>query len=142
MASLERYQSSQERMRRNRYFSQDFKRKNVREIESNLTTVSSVSREYSVSLTSVYRWLYKYSAIRKKGVKMVVEAKSDTAKIEYLRGQLKEAEATVGQKQIKIDFLEKMIELAEREYGIDIKKNTSSRRSSGTGRIEKSKRSR
>lgn len=142
MASLERYQSSQERMRRNRYFSQDFKRKKVREIESNLTTVSSVSREYSVSLTSVYRWLYKYSAIRKKGVKMVVEAKSDTAKIEYLRGQLKEAEATVGQKQIKIDFLEKMIELAEREYGIDIKKNTSSRRSSGTGRIEKSKRSR
>lgn len=129
-------------MRRNRYFSQDFKRKKVREIESNLTTVSSVSREYSVSLTSVYRWLYKYSAIRKKGVKMVVEAKSDTAKIEYLRGQLKEAEATVGQKQIKIDFLEKMIELAEREYGIDIKKNTSSRRSSGTGRIEKSKRSR
>ena len=142
MASLERYQSSQERMRRNRYFSQDFKRKKVREIESNLTTVSSVSREYSVSLTSVYRWLYKYSAIRKKGVKMVVEAKSDTAKIEYLRGQLKEAEATVGQKQIKIDFLEKMIELAEREYGIDIKKNTASRRSSGTGRIEKSKRSR
>ena len=142
MASLERYQSSQERMRRNRYYSEDFKRKKVREIESNLTTVSSVSREYSVSLTSVYRWLYKYSAIRKKGVKMVVEAKSDTAKIEYLRDQLKEAEATVGQKQIKIDFLEKMIELAEREYGIDIKKNTSSRRSSGTGRIEKSKRSR
>ncbi len=125
----------------NRYFSEDFKRKKVREIESNMTTVSSVGREYSVSISAIYKWLYKYSASRKKGVKMVVESKSDTVKIEYLRGQLKEAETTVGQKQIKIDFLEKMIELAELEYGIDIKKNTTSRRSSGTGRIEKSKKS-
>ena len=79
--------------------------------------------------------------MRKKGVKQVVEAKSDTAKIERLREEVHEMERLIGQKQIQIDFLEKMIELAEKEYGIDIKKKYSSRRSSGSGRTGKGTRS-
>jgi len=136
MATLEKYQSSQNKGRVQRYFSEDFKRKKVRELEHNVTTVSQLSREYSVSITAIYKWLYKYSAMRKKGVKMVVEAKSDTAKIQHLKQMLKEAEASVGQKQIMIDFLEKMIELTEQEYGIDIKKKFSTR-SAGSGSIGK-----
>jgi transposase len=127
MATLEKYQGVEKQGRVHRYFSEDFKRKKVRELEHNLTTVRHVSREYSVSHTSIYKWIYKYSAMRKKGVKMIVEAKSDTAKIENLKQMLKEAEASVGQKQIMIDFLEKMIELTEQEYGIDIKKKFSTR---------------
>src|SRR5688572_2266131 len=115
MATLEKYQSTQKARRVQRCFSEDFKRKKVREIEHNLVSILQVSREYSVSTTAVYKWLYKYSAMRKKGLKVVVEAKSDTAKIQHLKGMLKEAEATVGQKQIMIDFLQKMIELAEEE---------------------------
>jgi hypothetical protein len=33
-------------------------------------------------------------------------------------------ERIIGQKQLKIDFLEKQIELAEEAYGVDIKKNS------------------
>jgi transposase len=136
MATLEKYQSTQKASRVQRYFSEDFKRKKVREIEHNLVSISQISREYSVSVTAVYKWLYKYSTMRKKGLKVVVEAKSDTVKIQHLKGMLKEAEATVGQKQIMIDFLQKMIELAEEEYGIDIKKKFSTR-SVGSGSIGK-----
>jgi transposase len=137
MATLEKYRQAAPIQRIQRYFSEDFKRKKVREIEQNLVTVLQVVREYGVSKTSIYKWIYKYSAMRKKGIKQVVEAKSDTLKISRLREQMREMERVVGQKQIMIDFLEKMIELAEKEYGIDIKKKLSSSQSSGSGHTAK-----
>ncbi|SEF02810.1 Transposase, partial [Salinimicrobium catena] len=74
----------------NRYFSDSFKRKKVREIERNLTTVSEVSKEYEVSTTAVYKWLDKYSRDRKRGVKQVVELMSDTRKIQDLKAKIRE----------------------------------------------------
>ncbi|SDL56829.1 transposase, partial [Salinimicrobium catena] len=73
----------------NRYFSDSFKRKKVREIERNLTTVSEVSKEYEVSTTAVYKWLDKYSRDRKRGVKQVVELMSDTRKIQDLKAKIR-----------------------------------------------------
>jgi len=141
MATLGNYQKSKRSERLGRYFSEDFKRKKVKEIEQNLATVVQISREYEVSRAAVYRWVYKYSAVRKKGIKQVVEAKSDTVKIARLRDEVREMERVVGQKQIKIDFLEKMIELAEKEYGVDIKKKYSSTPLSGSGQTGKRTRS-
>ncbi|SEF12300.1 Transposase, partial [Salinimicrobium catena] len=80
----------------NRYFSDSFKRKKVREIERNLTTVSEVSKEYEVSTTAVYKWLDKYSRNRKRGVKQVVELMSDTRKIQDLKAKIRELEQLVG----------------------------------------------
>lgn len=137
MATLSKYQGSKQAERIQRYFSEEFKRKKVREIEQNLVTVVQISREYQVSRAAVYRWVYKYSAMRKKAVKQVVEAKSDTARLTRLREEAREMERLIGQKQIRIDFLEKMIELAEQEYGIDIKKKYSSGSSSGSGQTGK-----
>lgn len=137
MATIGKYQESKQTGRVQRYFSEEFKRKKVREIEQNAVTVVQISREYQVSRAAVYRWVYKYSAMRKKGIKQVVEAKSDTVRITRLREEAGEMERLIGQKQIKIDFLEKMIELAEKEYGIDIKKKYSSRQSSGSGQTGK-----
>lgn len=141
MATLGNYEKSKRSERLQRYFSEDFKRKKVKEIEQNLATVVQISREYEVSRAAVYRWVYKYSAVRKKGIKQVVEAQSDTVKITRLRDEVREMERVVGQKQIKIDFLEKMIELAEKEYGIDIKKKYSSMPLSGSGQTGKRTRS-
>lgn len=115
-----------------RYFNEEFKRKKIRELERNITTVSDICRTYSVSRTSVYRWIYKYSAMAKKQVKQVVEAKSDTQKIKALEERIKELERIVGQKQLLLEFKDKMIEIAETTYGVDIKKKVGSRLSSGT----------
>lgn len=133
MANLKDYEKLTVKERINRYFSEDFRRKKVSEIERNLTSVSEVCREYQVTSAAVYKWIYRYSVMRKKGVKQVVEAKSDSRKIQALKEQVKELERIIGEKQVKLDFQEKMIEIAEKEYQIDIKKKFSGKRSSGTG---------
>ena len=121
-----------------RSFSDDFKRRKVREIERNMSSVADICKTYSVSRTSVYRWIYKYSAMAKKQVKQVVEAKSDTQKIKALEDRIKELERVVGQKQLLLEFKDKMIEIAEATYNVDIKKKVGSKLSSGTTTTGKS----
>jgi transposase-like protein len=121
-----------------RSFSEDFKKKKIRELERNLTSVTDISKTYSVSRRTVYDWIYKYSAMAKKQVKQVVEAKSDTLKIKALEERIKELERIVGQKQLLIEFKDKMIEIAESTYNVDIKKKVGSRLLPGTTITEKS----
>jgi transposase-like protein len=42
-----------------RSFSEEFKKNKIRELERNLSSVSDICDTYSVSRTSVYRWIYK-----------------------------------------------------------------------------------
>ena len=120
------------RSRQNRYFSNDIKKKIVRDLEKNLTSVIEVCKVYQVSRTSVYRWVYKYSSMAKKQHKQVVEPKSDTQRIKLLEDKIKELERVVGQKQLLLEFKDKMIEIAESTYGVDIKKKVGSKLSSGS----------
>lgn len=123
---------------RNRYFSEDFKIKRVRELENNLISISDICKTYHVSRTAVYRWIYKYSAMAKRGEKQVVESKSDTRKIQLLEERIKELERALGQKQMLLDIKDKMIEIAEQTYDIDIKKKLASKASSGSTTTGKS----
>lgn len=142
MATLKEYEKLTVKERINRNFSEDFKRKKVSELDRNLITVSELCREHQVSRTAVYKWVYKYSAMKKKGLRQIVEAKSDSRKLLQMREEIKELQRIIGEKQVKIDFQDKMIALAEAEYGVDIKKKVSGVRSSGTGSTEKPIRSR
>lgn len=138
MANMQEYEKLTVKERQYRHFDEDFKRRKVSEIERGITRVSEIKREYQVSTTSIYAWIHKYSRMRKKQERMVVEAMSDTRKIGALKEKIKELEQIVGRKQIQIDFFDKMIELAEAEYRIDIKKKYSTRRSGGSGQSGKS----
>jgi transposase len=120
--------------RKQRYFSEEFKRKKVEEIERGISKVSQISRIYQVSGVAIYKWIYKYSLMRKKGIRMIVESGSDTAKIEALSKRIAELEQLLGQKQFQIEFMEKQFEISRDQYGIDLKKKASGRRSSGTGK--------
>ena len=132
-----RIESEETRRKRNRYFSESFKISKVREIEQNLSTVLEISRAYDVTSAAIYQWLYKYSNLRKKGVKQVIEPMSDTRKIEKLKQKIAELEQVVGQKQILLEFQEKMMELASKEVGYDLKKKYGSRLSSTSGKTGK-----
>jgi hypothetical protein len=68
----------------------------------------------------------------------VVEAKSDTMKIKALEERIKELERIVGQKQLLLEFKDKMIEIAEATYNVDIKKKVAFKLSSGTTLTKKS----
>jgi len=115
--------TSQERHMRT--FSESFKIKKVREIEMGITKVSEIFKEYEVSRTAIYLWLNKYGIMKSKKEKMVVQSQSDTQELLNLRKRIAELERTIGQKQLLIDFKDKMIEIAEDMYGVDIKKKLS-----------------
>jgi len=120
-----------------RRFSEDFKKSKVKELERNLVSISDICKTYTVSRAAVYKWIYKYSIMAKKNVRLVVEAKSDTQKIRMLEERIKELERLVGQKQILLEFKDKMIEIAESTYGVDIKKKVGSKLSSGSTSTKK-----
>ena len=136
MARREQFELSTEERRR-RTFSEEFKRQKVKEIERKQTTVSEVSKAYQVRSNNVYKRIDKYSLKDKNGVRLVVEMESETKRVLALLQKVAELERIVGQKQIVIDFQEKMIELAEQEYNVDIKKKFDSEQSSSTGITEK-----
>jgi transposase-like protein len=136
MANLEGFKKSfDKRMSRN--FGEKFKKDVVKRIEDNEFSVREVSDLYDVSTTAVYKWVYKYSILYQKGYKQIIEPMSSTKKVKQLQGRIKELEQAVGQKQMKVDFLEKLIELSEEELGIDIKKKAGSKPKSGSGSTAK-----
>ena len=55
-----------------------------------------------------------------------------------MEARIKELEQAVGQKQMNIDYLEKMIDLAKEHYDMDIKKNSNIQRSGGSKTTKKS----
>jgi transposase len=120
-------------VRNTRYFSEEFKRKKVKELDKRITSIADICKEYDVSNTAVYKWVYKYSLMRKKGVKMVVEPESDTARIKALKQHISELEQLLGKKQFEIDFIKKQMEIASEDYGVDFKKKPSGQASSGSG---------
>lgn len=125
-------------LRTTRYFSEDFKRKKVKEIEKRITSISEICKTYEVSHPAVYKWIYKYSVMRKKSVRMVVEAQSDTARIKALKEHVAQLEQLLGQKQFEIDFLNKQMAIASEQFGVDFKKKQSGNPFSGSGKTGRS----
>lgn len=116
-----------------RVFSEEFKRQKVKEIERKLITVVQLTREYQVSSSAVYKWIYKYSEYLKRGITQVIQMESEQEKTKQLQSRIAELERVVGQKQMKIDYLEKLIELESEDSGQDIKKKGDTILSTGFG---------
>jgi hypothetical protein len=85
----------------------------------------------------IYNWIHKFSTFNEKGYRVVEMKDSSSKKMQELEAKNKELEAALGRKQIQLDYLEKMIELAKSELDIDIKKNYSTPQSTGSGKTKK-----
>lgn len=120
-----------------RKFAEEFKRKLVEEFEKGVMSVYQMERFYGVSNNLIYSWIYKYSTYNEKNIRIVEMKDSQINKVKELEEKVKELERAVGQKQIMIDYLEKMIELAKDDLGIDIKKNCNTPLSGGSKTTEK-----
>ena len=136
MADLNKKRSAR-RPKISRHFSEKFKKDVVNRIEKNEFTVLEVSRLYGVSSTSVYKWIYKYSILYQKGYRQIIEPMSTSKKVKELQQRIKELEQMVGQKQVQLEFMEKLIEISEEDYGIDILKKSGSKPKSGSGKTGK-----
>jgi transposase len=120
-----------------RIFSEEFKRSCVKDYESGRFTVLELSKLHQIHTTIIYRWIYKFSSYNKRGIKVVEMADSSKKKLKELHQRIEDLERIVGQKQLNIDFLEKMIEIAKDSYGIDIKKNSDTPPLAGSGKTSK-----
>jgi transposase len=62
---------------------------------------------------------------------------SNKKKVKDLEQKVKDLEQIAGSKQIMIDYLEKMMEIAKDDLGIDIKKNFNTSQSASSGKTKK-----
>ncbi len=124
------------KLRKKLRYSEDFKKELVSLFEKGTYSVLQLERLYGVTNASIYRWIYKYSTFNEKGIRVVEMKQSSSLKLKELTNKVKELEQIVGQKQIKIDFLEKMIEIAESEFSIAIKKKSNTSQSNGLKKIK------
>ena len=124
-------------IRKRRVYSEEFKKEIVNFYESGKYSVLQMERLYGVNDGSIYKWIYKFSTFNEKGVRVVEMKDSNIDRIKQLEIKIKELEQAVGQKQIKIDYLEKMIDIAKDEFSIDIKKNFTTPQSGGSLKTRK-----
>lgn len=115
-------QKLMEKRNQRRIFDLDIKLSIVRKIEKGELRVVEVSRLYEVSQTAVRKWLYKYSDLYQKQIRVVVEKKSISKKYKEQQDRIKELERALGQKQLRLDYLEKLLEQASSRLGEDIEK--------------------
>ncbi len=108
--------------RKRRHFSESFKRKKVQEIESGQTKIADLCRQYDTVRGTIYQWLNKYGNMKTKKERLVIETESDTKQIMALKKENAHLKMIIGEKQILLEFKDKMIEIAEDHYGVDIKK--------------------
>lgn len=120
-----------------RKYSDDFKLKVVREFEKGTLSVHQLCSHYCIAPQTIYNWIYKFSTFNQKGVRIVEMKDSNTSKLKEMEQRIRDLERMVGQKQISIDYLEKMIDLAKTELDIDIKKNYGTPQSGGSGKTGK-----
>jgi transposase len=124
-------------VRKVRTYSEDFKREVVSSFESGRFSVLQLEKLYGIPNPTIYGWIYKFSIFNKKGYRVVEKNESSSEKLRQMEQRIRELEQAVGQKQIKIEYLEKMIDLAKSELDIDIKKNFSTPPSDGSGKTGK-----
>lgn len=122
MSGQERKSQKKLELRQRRTFSEVFKKQKVEELVNKQISIGELSELYGVSKMSIYRWLYKYSPHHNRGTTQVVQMESEAQKTKSLQGRVAELERIVGKKQIEIDFLNRLIQVAGAELKVDLKK--------------------
>jgi transposase len=124
-------------LRKQLRYSDEFKREIVSAYETGTYSVLQLEKLYGVKNVTIYKWIHKFSTFNEKGFRVIEMKESSIDKLKQLEQKIKELEQIVGQKQIKIDYLEKMIDIAKDDLNIDIKKNYNTPQSTGSEGIKK-----
>ena len=125
------------KLRKRRVFTDEFKQSLVKEFDTGQFSVIELCRLHGIANSAIYRWIYKFSTFNQKGYRIIEMKDSSKKKLKDLEQKIKNLEQIVGQKQIMIDYLEKMMEIAKDELDIDIKKNFNTSQSTGSGKTKK-----
>ena len=130
---MEKYEEIRYVKRTQKDYSMSFKLQIVQEIERGITTISQVKKEYGIqSRATIVQWLRKFGNFDWENQTPFTMSKGPEQKIMELEAKVKllerqksflEQQAFVADK--KAIIFDMMIDIAEKEYQIDIRKNSS-----------------
>ncbi len=108
------------------------KRKIVEEVRSGLCSFAQARKKYILSKTKFSRWnrwYFKIRLLRHFKPKPFPTMKKAKQSNEELKKQLVEAQAQIDKLQLKNTALETMINIAEKQLNVDIRKKSGSKQS-------------
>jgi transposase len=108
--------------KKRRTFSLAFKQEKVEQIEQKQITVWQLSQLYGVTRSAIYKWVRLYGSLKQKGERVVVEKESEGKKTAELLKKVAELEQLLGQKQVEVEYLKKVLEFGSELTKTDIKK--------------------
>jgi transposase len=113
-------------------FTEAFKRHMVREVESGRISQSEASRRYGIlGHSTILKWCRKYGKLPSHRGMRKGSMKMDEKEIELLRleNEIKELKQELEHARFKNVVLETLVDVAERELGIPIRKKYGAKRS-------------
>ncbi len=105
-------------------YSQAFRRQVVQDIENGRFTIHGASQRYGIAYGAVQYWLRREGKKHLLGKVVRVETVDERDRIKQLEQEKQALESALAQTQLKLLAMEKLIEVAEEHYKIDIKKNS------------------
>ena len=109
----------------NKRYSAAFKQKVVSEIENGKFSVGEAHRVYEIGGgTTIYNWLRRYGKGHLINKTVVVKMKNESDRIKQLEKEKRELETALAKTQVRVVVLESVIDAAEQELKIDIKKKS------------------
>jgi transposase len=114
-------------------YTESFKMSVVGEIITRQISQHGAMRKYEIgSWRTIKKWIIKYGSNKEVKKMRKFRMPNDKLHIQELKSRIRELEKLVTDLQLEKKVLDKVIELAEREYGIRIKKNSGGRQSSSS----------
>lgn len=111
-------------------YSTAFKRKIVSEIDSGSITIYGAKELYGIGgKCTIQRWMKEFGKENKICKVVRIQMKGELDEIKKLKKEKKELESALAKSQVKIFALEALVEIAENDYGIDIKKKSGKKQS-------------
>jgi transposase-like protein len=105
-------------------YSEAFKLQVVEEIEKGKYTIGEAKKIYNIGgMTTIQRWIKKMGKKQLLSKKVKIETPDELSRIKELERENKKLKEALLDQTIKALGYEKMIELAEKDFGIKIKKN-------------------
>lgn len=122
-------------------YSERFKQQVVAEIEQKGLTQSEAKRKYGIAgSVTIHQWIKRYGKTHLLSRIVRIEMPEETTPqdiIKQLKNEKQQLESALAQAQLKILTLETMMEVAEKELKIPIKKKYGNKPSTSSGKKQK-----
>ena len=116
-------------------YSEAFKKKVVREVESNKLSKEQAKHKYHIGgNTTVLNWCRKYGKLNYFVSNYRITMPNKEVVEQALKQRIKELERELSDAKLKIKVHEAMIDIAEDQFGIDIRKKHGIKQSASVGK--------